>query len=115
MRRNIDVALQYIESCLRGKGCVPIYNLMENAATAEISRAQLWQWIHHQARLEDGRTVSFDLVESLLEEIRGRMRSRLGSKDWAASRFDPAAEILKKLSSKELQDFLTTSAYSELD
>ena len=115
LRRNIDVALQYLESWLHGNGCVPIDNLMEDAATAEISRTQLWQWIRHQARLEDGRTVTFDLVESLLDEIRGQMRSRMGSKEWAASRFDPAAEILKELSTGELQDFLTTSAYSDLD
>ena len=115
LRRNIDVALQYIESWLRGSGCVPIYNLMEDAATAEISRAQLWQWIHHQARLDDGRAVSFDLVESVLKEVLDQMRSTMGGKAWAASRFDAAAEILKELSTGEFEDFLTTSAYSELN
>jgi malate synthase len=115
LRRNIDVALQYIESWLRGNGCVPIYNLMEDAATAEISRAQLWQWNHHQARLEDGRVVVFDLIESILKEVLGQMRSAMGLKAWAASRFDAAAEILKELGTGKFQDFLTTSAYSELD
>ena len=115
LRRNIDVALQYIESWLRGNGCVPIYNLMEDAATAEISRAQLWQWIHHRARLEDGCTITFDLVESVLAEVSGQMRTAMGGKAWAASRFDAAAEILKELSTGEFQDFLTTSAYSEVD
>ena len=69
VRRNIDVALQYIESWLRGNGCVPIYNLMEDAATAEISRAQLWQWIHHGARMDDGRTVTIEICENLLGEV----------------------------------------------
>ena len=115
LRRNIDVALQYIESWLRGNGCVPIYNLMEDAATAEISRAQLWQWIHHQARMEDGRIVTFDLVESILEEVLSHLRTSMGAKAWAACRFDAAAEILKELSTGEFQDFLTTSAYSELE
>jgi malate synthase len=115
LRRNIDVALQYIESWLRGNGCVPIYNLMEDAATAEISRTQIWQWIHHKARLEDGRTVTPELFESLLDDVLGDLKTRMGSRNWAAAKFAPAAEILKDLSAGEWQDFLTTSAYSELD
>jgi malate synthase len=113
-RRNIDVALQYIESWLRGNGCVPIYNLMEDAATAEISRAQLWQWIHHGARMEDGRTVTIEICENLLGEVLARMEGSIGAKAWAASKFQRAAEILKRLSSGGFQDFLTTAAYSEL-
>lgn len=115
LRRNIDVALQYIESWLRGNGCVPIYNLMEDAATAEISRAQIWQWIHHKARFDDGRAVTLEMVESLLAEVLARLRSQMSSKNWAAAKFGPAAEILKELSTGQFQDFLTTSAYSELD
>jgi malate synthase len=115
LRRNIDVALQYIESWLRGNGCVPIYNLMEDAATAEISRAQIWQWIHHNACLVDGRTVTYELFESQLDDVLSETRSRMGNKNWAAARFGPASEILKALSAGEFQDFLTTSAYSELD
>lgn len=115
LRRNIDVALQYLESWLRGNGCVPIYNLMEDAATAEISRSQLWQWIHHGARLEDGRTITFDLVESMLEEMLRQTQVQIGCKAWGASRFGPAAEILKELSAGDFQEFLTTSAYSGLD
>jgi malate synthase len=114
VRRNIDVALQYIESWLRGNGCVPIYNLMEDAATAEISRAQLWQWIHHGARMEDGRTVTIEICENLLGEVLARMEGSIGAKAWAASKFQRAAEILKRLSSGGFQDFLTTAAYSEL-
>jgi malate synthase len=115
LRRNIDVALQYIESWLRGNGCVPIYNLMEDAATAEISRAQLWQWIRHGAQLESGRTVDFDLVESALGEVIDAMRLAMGSRAWGAGKFEAAGEILKELSTGEFQDFLTTSAYAELE
>ena len=69
LRRNIEVALRYIESWLRGNGCVPIYNLMEDAATAEICRAQLWQWIRYGATLDDGRVVSSTLFETMIREI----------------------------------------------
>ena len=62
LRKNIDVGIQYIEAWLSGNGCVPIYNLMEDAATAEISRTQVWQWLHFGARLEDGRTVTSEVV-----------------------------------------------------
>src|SRR5256886_9732644 len=68
LRTNVDVGIQYVESWLRGVGCVPIYNLMEDAATAEISRSQVWQWVRHGARLSDGRTVTGSLVESIIAE-----------------------------------------------
>ena len=113
VRRNIDVALQYVESWLRGNGCVPIYNLMEDAATAEISRAQLWQWIHHGARMQDGRTVTPEMCENLLGEVLGQVERSVGAKAWTASKFHRAAEILKRLSSGGFQDFLTTAAYAE--
>ncbi len=64
LRWNIDVGMQYLESWLRGSGCVPIYNLMEDAATAEICRAQVWQWVRHGARLSDGRPVTQEMVRS---------------------------------------------------
>jgi malate synthase len=111
--RNIDVALQYIESWLRGNGCVPIYNLMEDAATAEISRAQLWQWIRYGASLDDGRRIDHEMMTSALANILERERQSRGTKDFNASRFQRAAELLTQLSSGEFQDFLTTSAYSE--
>jgi malate synthase len=114
VRRNIDVALQYIESWLRGNGCVPIYNLMEDAATAEISRAQLWQWIHHGARMDDGRTVTIEICENLLGEVLWQVERSIGAKAWAASKFHRAAEILKRLSGGGFQDFLTTAAYADL-
>ena len=76
LRRNIEVALRYIESWLRGNGCVPIYNLMEDAATAEICRAQLWQWIRYGAALDDGRVVSSTLFETMIREILESIRAR---------------------------------------
>jgi malate synthase len=112
--RNVDVALQYIESWLRGNGCVPIYNLMEDAATAEISRAQLWQWIHYGARLDDGRTIDRPMFESALTEIVNAKKCDLGNERFASSKFERAAELLTSFSTSEFQDFLTTAAYTEL-
>ena len=71
--------------------------------------------VHHGAHLENGRIVTYELIKTVLEEVLGQMRSAMGSKAWAASKFEAAAEILKELSTGELQNFLTTSAYSELD
>ena len=83
LRLNVDVGIQYLESWLRGNGCVPIYNLMEDAATAEISRAQVWQWLRHGARLSDGRSATRQLVtQTITGELAGQ-KERLG-----AARFD---------------------------
>jgi malate synthase len=112
--RNVDVALQYIESWLRGNGCVPIYNLMEDAATAEISRAQLWQWIQYGARLNNGRRIDRHRFASALRDILNFQKHKLGSEQFASSKFERAAELLTTFCSSEFQDFLTTSAYSEL-
>ena len=112
-QRNIDVALQYIESWLRGNGCVPIYNLMEDAATAEISRAQLWQWVRYHAKLDDGREVTLPLVEQELQTIFDRAKQSLGPDRFASSRFERAGELLIEFSGGEFQEFLTTTAYTE--
>ncbi len=114
LRRNIDVALQYLESWLRGNGCVPIYNLMEDAATAEISRTQIWQWIRYGAHLEDGRIVTTEMLDRSLEEILNRTRSTLGEQAYSASKFKRAAELLRQLSSGEFREFLTVTAYEDL-
>jgi malate synthase len=111
--RNIDVGLQYIESWLRGNGCVPIYNLMEDAATAEISRAQLWQWIRYGASLDDGHRIDLGMMTTALAQILERERQSRGVADFNASKFQRAAELLTEFSSGEFQEFLTTSAYSE--
>jgi malate synthase len=114
LRRNIDVALQYLESWLRGNGCVPIYNLMEDAATAEISRTQIWQWIRYGARLEDGRTITAEMHDQMLEEILAQARGSMGESAFQASKFTRAAELLHELSTGEFREFLTTMAYQDL-
>ncbi len=112
LNRNIDVALQYIEAWLGGNGCVPIYNLMEDAATAEICRTQIWQWIRYSAKLDDGRTITLALVKELLTHILNQMRQTIGDKAYAESHFEQAASLLLELSQGEMKDFLTTEAYA---
>jgi malate synthase len=111
--RNIDIALRYIESWLRGYGCVPIYNLMEDAATAEISRAQLWQWIRYGASFDDGRAIDRQMMVNALGDILDRMEQELGNERFASSKFERAAELLTDSSIGEFQEFLTTAAYAE--
>jgi malate synthase len=108
LRGNINVGLGYIESWLRGIGCVPLYHLMEDAATAEISRSQVWQWIRHGAKLEDGRAVDAALFERLLDE---ELRT-LQEKAPAGQRFDDAAKLFRELAlSPNFVEFLTLPAY----
>jgi malate synthase len=116
LRLNVNVGLQYIESWLRGSGAAAIYNLMEDTATAEISRAQVWQWIHHStAALSDGRKVSLDLVRRLIPEELGKIGSLYGSAYYAAGQFDLAGRIFDRLiSEKEFTEFLTLIAYDHL-
>jgi malate synthase len=102
LRHNIRVGVQYLEAWLGGQGAVPIYNLMEDAATAEISRTQIWQWITHRAALDDGRTVTKALVQKLIAE------ESAGSLAAARSLFEAVA------TSEELVDFLTLPAYEIL-
>uniref|UniRef100_A0A914M481 Malate synthase n=2 Tax=Meloidogyne TaxID=189290 RepID=A0A914M481_MELIC len=111
-RRNISITLGYLDSWLRGTGCVPLYNLMEDAATAEISRAQLWQWLRHEARLEDGRTVDPQLVKMTIASETERRLVRAGS---VVNRIPEASELLEKfVLEPELSDFLTLDAYDKL-
>ena len=111
--RNVDVALQYIESWLRGNGCVPIYNLMEDAATAEISRAQIWQWIRNNSRLSNGKQVDRHMLSYAIWNILNQARHKLGVERFASSKFERAAELLESLSTGEFQEFLTTAAYAD--
>uniref|UniRef100_A0A7E4WDJ6 Malate synthase n=1 Tax=Panagrellus redivivus TaxID=6233 RepID=A0A7E4WDJ6_PANRE len=111
-RRNISVTLGYLDSWLRGTGCVPLYGLMEDAATAEISRAQLWQWLHHEARLEDGRPIDLNLMKMTIAAETERRLIRAGS---VVNRIPEAADLLEKfVTEKELSDFLTNDAYDKL-
>jgi malate synthase len=111
--RNVDIALQYLESWLRGNGCVPIYNLMEDAATAEISRAQIWQWIYYNARLSNGKRVDRHMLSYAIWNCLNHTRQKLGDEKFAASKFERAAELLRSLSNGEFQEFLTIAAYAD--
>src|SRR5450631_2879475 len=102
---NVDVALQYIESWLRGNGCVPIYNLMEDAATAEICRAQIWQWIRYNSRLSNGKRVDRHMLDYAIWNILNQTRQKLGAERFATSKFERAAELLTSLSTGEFQEF----------
>jgi malate synthase len=121
LRWNIDVGLQYVWSWLRGNGCVPIYNLMEDAATAEICRAQVWQWVKHGARLTDrkttdgktsaGKTVTAAMVKQILEDRISELQA-----DGNDRKLRQAAQILDSLmTGKEFPDFLTLASYDLLD
>lgn len=116
LRGNIEVALRYLESWLRGTGAVAIHDLMEDAATAEISRSQVWQWRHYGVTLDDGSTVTDELVMRVLDEEVQAIQEALGETGWAASRFPLAAIILSEaLLAAELPDFLTVAAYPAVD
>jgi malate synthase len=115
LRHNIRVGIQYVEAWLGGQGAVPIYNLMEDAATAEISRTQIWQWLKHRATLEDGRTVTRQLVDDLVAEEFDRVRDEVGASRFERGRFDEARSLFVKVAtSTELEDFLTLPAYELL-
>ena len=112
LRGNISVGIQYIESWLRGQGCVPLYNLMEDTATAEISRAQVWQWLKHGARLVDGRVIDRALFDQLLAEETAGLKKELGAERFAGGRFADAITLFAKLSTAdEFEEFLTLPAY----
>jgi malate synthase len=117
LRTNVRVGVQYMESWLRGSGCVPLYNLMEDAATAEISRAQVWQWIHHpKGMLKDGRRVTLEMFRRILGEEMEALKSRFGEEAYQAGRYDQAAAMFDTIiSNEELEEFLTLRAYEQLD
>jgi malate synthase len=115
LRANLAVGVAYLEAWLRGAGCVPLQHLMEDAATAEISRTQVWQWLRHGARLADGRAITSQLVRATLADELAQRRAELGTERWEASRFELAARIFDDLvTSLELADFLTLAAYAHL-
>jgi len=115
VRMNINVALLYIESWLQGIGAAAIYNLMEDAATAEISRAQLWQWYHHQVSLKCGKIFNRALFCMLLEEETEKVKELLGQERVESGKLAIARDLLKKLvKSEEFEDFLTLKAYPHL-
>ena len=116
LRANIRVGIQYIEAWLAGRGAVPLYNLMEDAATAEISRAQIWQCLRHGAALADGRTVDRALVERLLAEEVAGLRETLGEDRFEGGHFDRAIELFTEVATADtFPDFLTLPAYAVLN
>ena len=110
LRENINVGILYIESWLRGIGAAALYNLMEDAATAEISRAQIWQWLHHKAKLDDTREIDRDVVKQIMKEEVGKIESMLAGVE--NNKVNQAAELFEELIfSEKLDDFLTLKAY----
>ncbi len=115
LRQNVAVGIGYIEAWLRGFGCVPLFNLMEDAATAEISRTQVWQWLHTGAELEDGRTVDVPLVRRTIHEELDKWRDRIGEERYRRGRYGDAAELFRQLVEQpDLAEFLTLSAYDKV-
>ena len=116
LRHNIDVGIQYLESWLRGSGCVPIYNLMEDAATAEISRSQVWQWVKHEARLADGRPVTAELVRQITAEELAKLSDKLGAERFDSGAFELASRIFDDITTRsEFTEFMTLVAYNHID
>ncbi len=117
IRNNINVSIQYMASWLNGNGCVPINNLMEDAATAEICRAQLWQWTHHDnVTRDDGAPIDLAMMKQLFPEELDAIRAQVGEETFRAGKFEQAAELLMNLVAKpEFVEFLTLPAYEQLD
>jgi malate synthase len=116
LRTNINVGVQYLEAWLRGSGCVPLYNLMEDAATAEISRTQVWQWLRHHAKLADGRPLTADLVRKVTDEELQKIRGAIGAAAYDAGKFPLAARLFGELmTAPACPEFLTLAAYEHLD
>jgi len=113
---NVDVAIQYLASWLRGNGAVGIYNLMEDAATAEISRSQLWQWLHNDVVTAEGTPVTPSAIHRIADEVLAGMRAEHGETNFAAGRFEEARRLLEDVAiSDEFPEFLTLPAYELID
>ena len=115
VRANISVSLRYLDSWLGGLGCVAINNLMEDTATVEICRAQIWQWIHHSAKLVEGPTITRQLFRSMLREEKARITEEIGLRAYHTSKYKIAEELLDKLTtSVSFPEFMTLVAYDQL-
>jgi malate synthase len=117
LRNNVSVGIQYLGAWLAGNGCVPVYNLMEDAATAEISRSQIWQWVRSpKGVLDDGRKVTKELFRSILAEELPKVRAQLGDIAWKAGRYEEAAKLFDRITTDDnYVDFLTLPAYELID
>lgn len=115
IRKNINVGILYLEAWLRGYGAVALYHLMEDAATAEISRTQVWQWLKNEAHLADGRQFNNDLFQSLFYDEVEKLITEIGEEKIEKTKFPQAIELFKRLvTQKEFEEFLTISAYRQL-
>jgi malate synthase len=113
VRQNVAVGLGYVEAWLRGIGCVPLFNLMEDAATAEISRAQLWQWVHHHAEMDDGLPVTVEMVDEVIADELELAKERVDAERYSA--YVKAAELMRELvRAPRFMDFLTVPAYERV-
>jgi malate synthase len=116
LRMNVSVGIQYIESWMRGVGAAAINNLMEDVATAEISRSQVWQWVRHASRLSEGPTVSADLVREIADDEMTQLRQRYGEEVWSKGRFEEARKAFEEVAlSREFHPFLTLVAQQHID
>jgi malate synthase len=116
LRMNINVGILYIESWLRGVGAAAIHNLMEDAATAEISRTQVWQWIKNGSKLDDGRVVTEELIDEIIPSEVNKIIDYVGEEAYEKGQFDKAIEIFHTLvTEKSYVEFLTLPAYDNID
>jgi malate synthase len=112
LRENIRIGVQYVEAWLRGRGAVPLYNMMEDASTVEISRAQIWQQLRFGASLTNGQRASATLFETCLAEEMARVKAEIGEEAFAAGRFRDAIALFRELATeKEIEPFFTSKAY----
>ena len=115
IRTNLRVGIQYVAAWLSGNGCVPLYHLMEDAATAEISRAQLWQWIHHDSKLDNGIIITPTLINKLKEEEMKVIESEVGEKKFNEGTYCQACDLfIKMINNDDFDEFLTLPAYNKL-
>ncbi|MEM1002410.1 MAG: malate synthase A [Bacteroidota bacterium] len=115
VRKNINVGILYMEAWLRGYGAVALYNLMEDAATAEISRTQVWQWLHNEVALEDGRVFNMELFEAIFYDEVEKLITEIGEDKIEKTKFPLAIGLFKKLVvQEEFEEFLTLSGYENL-
>jgi malate synthase len=116
LRLNVNVGIRYLEAWLGGNGAAAIFNLMEDAATAEISRSQIWQWVHHGAVLTDERVVTADLVRAITDEELASIRDELGDEAYRAGRWEEARRLFEQVAlAEEFEEFLTLPAYDVLE
>jgi malate synthase len=117
LRTNIRVGIQYMAHWLSGNGCVPLYHLMEDAATAEISRAQVWQWVHHpEGKLDDGRIITMDMVRPIIAQEMNHIQNEVGIDQFHHIHYQSAGRLFEEIiANPEFEEFLTLKAYERLE